>query len=255
MKYLIGIILLFVLSAGVSAQEQDVLIFRGKVFDKSSGMAIPYVNIISQLRHYGTAADENGEFTIYAIAGDTLVFTAIGFESFRYYVNAEGYEDYFRAVVLEPAIYSIQEVDVFPFRTYAQFKSAVLNTKLQVEEYQFEKSLQAVKELAVYEAAQAGAGAPVSLGSPITALYNKFSKEGKELREYQRLVELDSYREQLSRRYNSDLITHITGIDDQGLIEKFMAFCNFSDSFILKATDYELYLAVNECFDSFTEGH
>lgn len=64
--------------------------FRGIVVDSASMAALPSVNIQVKNATAGTTTDENGSFSLRALATDTLVFSLVGYQ--RLELPLAGYE-------------------------------------------------------------------------------------------------------------------------------------------------------------------
>ncbi|MBN2520677.1 MAG: hypothetical protein JXB17_09250, partial [Bacteroidales bacterium] len=60
-----------------------------------------------------------------------------------------------------------------------------------------------------------------------------------------------SVEKQVEKKYNKDIVAFITGINDERKVLDFMEFCKFSDDFILQSNDYQIYLAINNCYKEF----
>ncbi|HET9486615.1 MAG TPA: carboxypeptidase-like regulatory domain-containing protein [Chryseosolibacter sp.] len=65
-------------------------VFRGIVVDSASMAALPSVNIQVKNATAGTTTDENGSFSLRALATDTLVFSLVGYQ--RLELPLAGYE-------------------------------------------------------------------------------------------------------------------------------------------------------------------
>src|SRR5687768_6815075 len=103
-----GILLLLFLHGAGFAQTKQV---SGVVRDPGDGTTLVGVNVIVQGKPGGTVTDVNGEFTISAAIGDTLVFSFVGKEVVKEAVSARN--------VLEIAMYDnesqLEEVTVVAF--------------------------------------------------------------------------------------------------------------------------------------------
>jgi hypothetical protein len=79
--------------------------------------------------------------------------------------------------------------------------------------------------------------------SPVTALYNLLSKEGKSKRKLRKLLEQEAFEKQIDFKYSPEIVSHITGYTGFELYE-FMDFCSFKKDFLLDATYYEITQAI-----------
>lgn len=223
---------------------------NGVILNQTTNQPIPFAHIIDYFHEKGFAADEKGEFSIIINQNDTLTFSAIGFSK-RYICFSDSVirENVRINVFLNPEIYLCKEVTIFPYKNYTEFKKAVVDFKLHEEDARVVDAVNRIKEsvgsvdYSKYEKS--------GISGPITALYMAFSREGKELRKYAELLAEDQYREKLSIKYNKEIVRQATGIKDEKQLDEFMKFCKMEDSFIESATEYQIMLAINACYQSF----
>ena len=78
---------------------------------------------------------------------------------------------------------------------------------------------------------------------------DKFSKEAKSRQAYAEVMK----KEKAENRYNKKVVSNITGLKDEEEITAFMKFCPLNVKFILESTDYELYLAVRNCYVEYAQ--
>jgi len=162
--------------------------------------------------------------------------------------------------------------------TYAEFKKEFLNTNFTKESKNLidtkltkEEKINAIVasgDLVAYNinkyiklkyvsVTPGTTGVGVAL-SPITYLYDKFSRKAKMDRLYQDLVANLEEVYNLSQKYNQDLVASLTGLEGEELLN-FMTFCKFSyydlihwtPEFIIlqikkRYGDYEYYKAIEE---------
>lgn len=110
-------------------QQRDIRQFvqvDGIVTDESD-YPLRYVNVISKSLATGTMTDDNGIFSIVAMWGDTLIFTSVGFKpaliKLPDRIPAPGYS---MDVILKTDTINIGPVLVLPWKTYEDFKRAVV---------------------------------------------------------------------------------------------------------------------------------
>lgn len=78
MRLLLSIIVLFFIHLKIFSQQ---LVVKGKIVDAKTHTPIPDTNIYNPTDHTGTISDFNGEFQVRAVAGDTLVFSSLGYKT------------------------------------------------------------------------------------------------------------------------------------------------------------------------------
>ncbi len=239
-------LLLIFNNLGSYSQVNESLLIKGKVISQYDSLAIPFAHVIQLKSNIGNICDENGSFCISTSLDDTLLITAIGFGSKKVPVNIFKKQSVV-LIFIEQEVYTIDEVVIVPYKNYKELKEAVLALELPAEP---EIELNIPKPLPKIPDNENGEITIISC-SPISALYNAFSREAKELKEYNRIIERKYIESKISKKYNKDIITHITGITGERNILDFIEFCRFSDEFILNSNDYEIYLAINNCFEEF----
>jgi hypothetical protein len=89
--------------------------------------------------------------------------------------------------------------------------------------------------------------AHVSLGSPITFLYNKFSKEAKENKRRQKAIAQEDREKTIKARYNVEVVKKVTGISSDEEAKAFMKNCPLDDDYVYKSTDYDIVKSILEC--------
>jgi hypothetical protein len=121
------ILFIFLFLDGNQIFSQNFVKIHGKVFNKDS-VALPYTNIIIMNRYKGTIADKRGNFSFVCAEHDTLIFSHAGYKT-RYFIIPEtNVTDLEKDIFLDVDTVFLREVTVLPWKTYEEFKEAVLNT-------------------------------------------------------------------------------------------------------------------------------
>lgn len=189
-------------------------------------MPMPFVYIINKATGNGTMSDNAGNFYLRAKENDTLVVSFVGYVRLKLPVaklktNANGEVK----IVMKKIIYGLGPVTVTAFK---------------IKPYEREKMQKVIQEAKIK---------PVdAMSSPITALYNQFSKRGKEQRKLAAIFEQVFIDEQVSQKLNAEILRKLTG-DDMIDYEKFRKYCfSLTDYYILNHDGYDLYYKVMECY-------
>jgi hypothetical protein len=127
--------------------------------------------------------------------------------------------------------------------TWEEFKREFIEMKVEVPLANLELHLPSAKEMRNIAYPQGG----IIVQGPISFLYDQFSKEARSKRIYADLMKKDA----AAVRYNSVVVSKVTGIQDKEDIKKFIDFCALRVQFILDASDYELYAAIQDCYEDF----
>lgn len=211
--------------------------FKGRVLDSLTGKAIAFTHIINPGRRRAVICDTLGYFFIRVRTHDTLNFSAIGYAPAQLIVS-----DSMRILEKLPDIlmrsvrYSIEAVMINPLGSYAAFRGRVANLELPPSRYEIHPSV-------LDEIEQETDIMPSGTISPVTALYNWLSKEGKSRRKLARLLEQEQFEKDIAYKYSPLIVSGITGYSGFELYS-FMEFCSFKKKFLTEADRYEIQDAV-----------
>ena len=237
---------IFVICSVPLFSQKTPLQFSGIITDTSTNK-LSLVHVIISNRLKGTISDIDGNFSIPVYSDDTLLFSRLGYKAQCLIIpDTISRNEFTCNVQMEQQSYILPEVNAYPYpATWSQFKKEFLVLELPDDKI----------DLHLPEKIQKTGGEnmqpSISLGSPISALYYRFSKEGKELRKYQEIKENEYKLMIVHSKYNAERIKEITGIASEEEFIKFMNFCRLNQDFIYKSSDYEIVLAITACYDEF----
>lgn len=211
--------------------SQTTVAITGKVYDKeNSKLPLTRLMIINKRTNNGSFANAEGKFSLTIVPTDTIVFSAIGFK-----VRNICFKDSLKngatnfEVALSKLHFELSEVNVFANRSLSEIQKDI--DKLGVD-----KSY-----------STSGANA---FESPITALYERFSKFEKSKRKV-----ADWENEDLKRDVLKDLFHLYVKYDVIDLkneeFDAFIKYLNLNDDFIKNATQFELVMAIKGKYESF----
>lgn len=134
MKYLFGILFLFIAAGAFAQQKEKPLVqFSGIVHNADSvKVVVPYVTITNITSHNQTyLSNYEGYFSFVAHEQDTLVFTSIGYAAVRVVIPANTTnKSYTTQVWIKPQIINLPAFRVFPWATTDEFRKDFLAMKL-----------------------------------------------------------------------------------------------------------------------------
>lgn len=114
--------------------ERKIIQFTGVVFEQDSISVVPGVHIYIPKSGRGTTTNPYGFFSLPVVEGDSVVFSAVGFERSYYLVPEHREESSLKLIViLEEDVQFLEEVEVRPFPTEAMFKEALITMDLPYE--------------------------------------------------------------------------------------------------------------------------
>jgi len=119
----------FLARAGAQDDDRRFIQIDGLTAD-DNGFIVPDVSIYSKSLRRGAASDHRGIFSIISAPGDTVFFSAIGYKSTLLTIPPSITGNHFITdVILVTDTIQIGEVLVLPWKTYSEFKRAVVENK------------------------------------------------------------------------------------------------------------------------------
>jgi len=249
--YKVILIIVFIsVSYCLSAQDDHYVIFSGTVFNEESKV-LPFTTIIIKDRNLGTIASRNGDFRIRVKENEEIIFSSVGYFSRRYYVPSyDSLTEYTEDIILRQDTIMLDVTEIYPWpATYEEFSRKFI--EFDEPETIVDLQLPLIKTPPLTHPGQIG----IRIPGPITLLYNLFSRSAKRQRQYAELIEKDRIQRKIAIRYNKEIIYRITGLSDEKEIYDFMQYCNFSKEFIFNSLEYEIYLAIRNCYLSYANSN
>jgi hypothetical protein len=245
----------FVFFCFTSIAQDDKLPFSGEVSDKN-GTKLPNVHIVDLNTRIGTLTNRDGLFLLNVNKADTVRLSFTGFKT-KIFVVPDIPEDSLKTlpIIMTRDTLMLKQATIYPYpATFQQFKQEFITLNLPDTTPKVNLHLKDILtfinfDLKDYQRGQMN----LYSGSLISMLYNKFSHEGKMRRKYIAVVEHDRLINLAAEIYSDSLITKITGLTDEDIIDAFREYCDLDTNFILNASEYELYAAVIECYERFKD--
>lgn len=210
-----------------------------QVIDSTNYKEIPFANVFNESQKTWVYAKENGDLTIWASFGDTLVISAIGYYDKLIILNDSELLNHILSISLSPRIYEIGEATVKGIKSYSQFKQDVVNldlpkTKLDSVSENIAIISKKVVQKAEYdrmvdEVFARPEGTLFMLGTPFKTKQQKDRKKLKNKKD----------NSIIHQKLNRKVVTTYTNLKDSEILD-FIIFCDFSDEFILNASEYEI---------------
>lgn len=220
-------------------------LLTGFVYNQDDSLPLAGVHLINLTTLKGTVTNKIGHFTLTAGKNDRVLVSYLGFEVDTLKPRtAQGSED-FVSVYLQPVSYMLPIFQVLSIQTFEEFEKAFL--ALQLPEKKINLNLPLPGS---YQSAPPNTGAAM-IAIPVDFSY--FSKKSVELRKYKRLLDADEQQKIIYARYNPQIIELVTGVRNEKQVNELMDYCAFSDDFIRGSEDYDLYVAIARCYESYKE--
>ena len=255
LKRIAKAILLFLflfLYQGVSGQEDNrpFQLIRARLINNRTGNPVVFAKVINKDLRSAVLSDSLGVFSMSARIRDTLYIKSIS-----YYPTSIAIADSLIWQIRIPEIplteqaYELGSIDIYGWGSYQEFKYKFLHspspddktTKMQ------EDLKRILRKLPVHPLQEQS---EISLGSPVTALYMLFSKEGKSLRRLAAAKNRDRVFLLTYQKFNREIAGIVTGLTGN-LLDQFMLFCRPGDAFLLQANDYDIHLRILDDYNRF----
>jgi hypothetical protein len=205
---------------------------NGTIRDKETNKALPYAFVINQRTQSGIFADQKGQFTINALPSDSLLFSLTGYNYTKVFLkDSIAKTSYNLNVYLTVKSVQLRQFTIKAPKTYDQI----------------------IRELEIAERTKVAA-TPLAdaISSPITYLYNQFSKEGKARTKIAALRSEDAKLELLRELFTRYMVAHIINIDELQ-VDDFIKYSNLTNNYTQFETEYELVVHVKELFAKYKQ--
>lgn len=227
--------------------------FKGMVISAVDSIPVAFAHIHNESLRTSSISDSSGYFSIPVTGCDSLVFSAVGYYPKFQILTKEMVADTFNYIVLKKRIYEIEEVSVFSFRSYEHFKrkaAAMDLPKTKLEELKDSLVSTSKREASrAYEEAKTKQmlGRESISQIPIATI-PIYSKDEKERLKLKKIIEKKKIQQQVNEKFNKEIITQLTGLREPELTD-FYVYLGFSNSYVLKSSDYELRKAILDKFE------
>lgn len=222
--------------SALKAQEKPV---QGIVFDLESKQRLSRVYIYNLNTSKGFYNNSKGEFSTSASEGDILVAALQGYNVDTVSVGSQGTVLFY----LRRNSIQLREIEI-----QDSLKNPGDKLKETQQEYEGAYTKGNVKDIFTTGGASAAGGAGLS----ITTLYNLLSKEGKNARQLQRIIERDYREAMVAYRYRASLVSEVTALNGPKLTD-FMQQYRPSYNFVIEANDYQLINYIKSSYQKYLQ--
>jgi len=218
---------------GFSQAEDRTVTLRGKIYDVDDSTAVLAPMIINKSSGKGLMGAAGLEFRLTVQYTDTLLITSGGYTSARILLrDSVRKPEYYVRVGLRMKVQKMPAVAVYPVKKLEEMKKEreALGVKYS---YQLDRPM----EMA---------------GSPITALYERFSKKERSKRYVAEMENKDRQREILKDLFRIYVKADVIDLSEEEF-DKFILYLNLPEEFLKTAGDYDLVAAIKLRYEQFRE--
>jgi hypothetical protein len=222
------IILIFTLQH-VNAQKCEKVLFTGKVTDTLRPQSFYNLMVINRRTGQGVFGQPNGSFSVYVNDGDSISLSVKEYPTINLTVRADSNCQFIRKLIIEGKPKEIKTIEVRPLKS--------------LEEIKEEREALAMRETRMVTGIEV-------MQSPITALYQAFSKKEQN----KRWIAEQTYKDD-QRKVVKELIRLYVAYDiinlNEDEFDQFISFLNINETFLKTATEMELITFISDKYDHF----
>jgi tyrosyl-tRNA synthetase len=219
----------FVLSYATSWAQCEQVLVSGKITDTMRMQNFYNLMVVNKTTGRGVFGQPNGHFSVYANTGDLIALSTKGYPVYQFVVKPDENCQTKVLAYVESLPQEVPDVVVRPLKTLEQIKE--------------ERENLALRETRVVTGVNV-------LQSPITALYQAFSKKEQN----KRWIAEQEFKDD-QRRIVQELLRLYVAFDIIDLSEEefdaFITFLNIDEQFIKTASEMELILFIKDKYDHF----
>lgn len=220
----------FIFIAVLTADAQnDQIRISGTIYDPSNKATIPNLMVVNKRTQQGYFGATNGKFDMEILRTDTVIVAATGFQTTKLCFRDSGNATSFVvSIALKRLEYTMKPVEIFTRRDLEEIQKDIEKLGYEKEDYVLQGT--------------------AALESPITALYQAFSRRERNKRLVAEMRNNDRRRallKELFRKYvDNDIIT----LDNEDF-DDFIDFSNVSDDFMKSVSQYEFIMYIKKRFE------
>lgn len=206
------------LSISAFGQNCDKVLFTGSVHDTLRPQAFYNLMVVNRSTGQGVFGQPSGSFSVYANDGDTIGLSVRGYTTINTIVVADSNCQSQQLFFVEGKVQDVEAVTVYPLKTLEQIKEE--RASLVMRETRMVTGIEVMQ-------------------SPITALYQAFSKKERT----KRWIAEQEYKDDQVRILKELLRTYVAfeviDLSDEEF-ESFISFLNVDEDFLKTASELDL---------------
>jgi len=238
MKQLIAIAIIILLATSSTWAQEKII--SGRIITNSS--AVEYAYLINMRTKKAAVTQPGGRYALPVQNGDTLLFRCLGYQDSTFYVNPMMLAKDSVILRIRNLDYALKEVKIRGFMSYAMFKQAFANLKVEDNTKKFKVNIDYGQIAANNYLGSGGLGTGVG-----------FSFGGGISKDEQRLRELEAHElkmERYNRVTSPDNIQAFTGLKGTAL-DSFVIFLRTQYKINPLASEYDMLAKVKLAYTDF----
>jgi len=241
--------ILFLGTATFAQQAKDTVpTIHFQIVNAVNGNPISLGHVINTGIGKGTVSDMLGYFDMPITVGDTLIISALGFHQMK--IPSWGQfttDSLYYPIRLTPKSYEIREVRITRFGSYQRFIKEVASMEMpKSEQEELQEKLneyikKTIDRMELISAPPAAGGFTFGTDWYVRQMEKIEEKKEEDLK-----------WDIILRKFSADIVKDLTGLDDLEAI-KFMMFCDFTEGYLLIASEYEVKQRILDKFEAYKQ--
>jgi hypothetical protein len=214
----------------LSAQKCDRVFLSGRVLDTIQNQGFYNLMVVNSTTGRAVFGQPDGSFSVYTSNNDSITLSIKGYSMYGFRIKSDSNCQMKIVGILDHKAVQFDEVVVRPLKTLQQIK-----------EERAALSLRETRQVAGIEVLQ----------SPITALYQAFSKREKNKVWISQMEYKDDQRKVLKELLRVYVAYEIVKLDEEEF-DSFVEFLNIDEDFLKTASEMELITFIKDKFEHFS---
>lgn len=231
-----------------TVEQEEIVLLKGRVISINDNLPLQSAHIVNLNAIVGTITNTDGQFEIPARANDTIFISYIGFQSVKLKITRDLLKGNELEIAIHEKVINIAEVTV---KSHNLIGVLVVDAKNVPEDVYSRIHIKGLPQAYEIGSARGNYNSGLSdVFSPIDFWYKKLGKKPKELDRLRKLKQGDQMRGMMEQKYNREIMMDFLDMSRKELND-LLSQCNYSGSFINRASDLQVIEAVLECYENY----
>ena len=217
----------------VSSQNCSEVLIIGQVEDTLQPQGFYNLMVINKTNQRGVFGNPNGSFSVYASVGDEIAFSVKGYPT--------------KSVMVRPDENCQLIIDIYISKKPQEFDEVIIYPIKSLQDIKEERERLSMRETRTVTGVNV-------LQSPITALYERFSKKAQSKQLVAKMEFQDNQEKVLKELLRAYVSYDVVYLSEEHF-ENFIYFLNMDEYFLRTASDYELIVYIKDKLEHFKALH
>ena len=231
-----------------TVEQEKIVLLKGRVISINDNLPLQSAHIVNLNAIVGTITTTDGQFEIPARVNDTIFISYIGYQSVKLKITRDLLKGNELEIAIHEKVINIAEVTV---KSHNLIGVLVVDAKNVPEDVYSRIHIKGLPQAYEIGSARGNYNSGLSdVFSPIDFWYKKLGKKPKELDRLRKLKQGDQMRGMMEQKYNREIMMDFLDMSRKELND-LLSQCNYSGSFINRASDLQVIEAVLECYENY----